>query len=88
MSLFGGDESEVSWLRSQVKFLQEQLVMIADQAAIARLTPKAERKDPTGKPRGSWRHLEDRPTGTEHELAAEGAETSARAAQSFDPRQP
>jgi hypothetical protein len=89
--VFGKDprDEEIFWLRSQVKFLQEQLVMIADQSAAARLLPRPERRDATGKARSSHRFLEDRPNGTTSELAQIAAENAAAVERSFvDTRQP
>jgi hypothetical protein len=89
--LFGKDprDEEISWLRGQVKFLQEQIVMIADQSAAARLLPRPERNGATGKARSSHRFLEDRPNGTTSELAQIAAENAAAVERSFvDTRQP
>lgn len=88
--MFGkGSQSEVEWLRARVEFLEHQLTMIADETAKARLLPRPERRESTGKARGNWRYAEDRPAVNAAEAARNGHKAAVEAEQSFnDPRQP
>lgn len=87
--MFGkGNQSEVEWLRARIEFLENQLTMIADERAAARLVPRPERKEPTTPARRNHRFIEDRPTVTPSQAAVQGHEAAVKTEQAFDPRQP
>lgn len=91
MALFGEDSRDrhIAFLEKRVEFLEEQLTMIADKTAAARLVPRPERKPPTGPTKTHHRFLEDRPDVTPTQAASDGHKAAVAAEASFnDPRQP